>query len=143
MIDLERNNTVMKRTILLLTVLFLSISVWSQELTSDKKYDFALILEESENENYRFTSTNFYTQLNKKPVLSFISYVEFPIKEEKETWEFGETKNEYSPVINLNQLNQSIPKFTNFSPYAKQHLDNAQGKMKILKGYDFCGRPLY
>ena len=104
----------MKRTILLLTVLFLSISVWSQELISDKKYDFALILEESENENYKFTSTNFYTQLNKNPVLSFISYVEFPIKEEKEIWKFGEIKNEYSPIINLNHLTSIYTKVYKF-----------------------------
>ncbi len=133
----------MKKIIFLIISMLISFAGWSQELTSEKVYDFALILEESKKDDYKFTSTNFYTQVNKTPVLSFVSYVEFPIKEEKETWKFGEIKKEYAPIINLNDIHQSIPKFTNFSPFAKQYLDNIQGKMKILKGYDFCVRPLY
>ena len=135
----------MKNTVLCLCFLVLTINGFSQELSSEKKYDFSNILEQSTNNDYKFTVTDFYLTTNKNTVLTFVSYIVFPIEEEKDTWRFGEnhTKNEYAPIINLDNFYNSIPKFTNFSPYAKQYVDHLQGKMKILKGYDFCGRPLY
>ncbi len=133
----------MKAVFIFVFIFFVATPLFSQELASKKIYDFATILEESKNKELKFVVTNFYTEANNTTVLSFSISTEFPITEEKETWKFGEIREEYAPIINLENFYRSIPKFTNFSPYAKKHLDQLLGKMRILKGYDFCGRPVY
>lgn len=133
----------MKRVSLLATALLISSSLFTQDL-ADKKYDFTMILNDNMYEEPQFTATNFYTQLNKNTVLSFNSSIEFPIIEEKDTWKFGDVRDDYETIINLDNFYQSIPKFTNFSPYAQKQMDILKGRqVKILRGYDFCGRPLY
>lgn len=133
----------MNKRIFIILVFIMPVIAFAQELSADKRYNFALILEENKNEDHQFVASDFYTQLNKNTILSFVSYVEFPVIEEKEAWKLGEVKEHYKPIINLDNFYRSIPKFTNFSPYAQKQINNLKGEMKILKGYDFCGRPIY
>ncbi|MCF6347552.1 MAG: hypothetical protein L3J20_04530 [Flavobacteriaceae bacterium] len=121
----------------------LFLLVWnfgfSQELSSEKEYDFAKLFEEIQNDNLVFEIT--FSQ--DKSILSFFkSQIIFPLVEEKEMMNFnkGNRQKEFTPKILFDNIYQKPPNFTIDLSNGQQ----AQGNHhKILKGYDYCGRPIY
>ena len=137
------NFSIMNKAILFLIISLVTSASLAQDINSDK-LDFALLLKENKNEELQFKMTTIVFESNKNTLLPYISAVTFPIVEQKEPWTFGYLETTLQPKVNLNGFYKSIPKFTNFSPYAQKQMDFMKGRqVKILKGYDFCGRPLY
>ena len=112
----------------------------SQDLPSDKKFDFADLFEQVQNEAPVFMITIFKADEN----ITFIGYVSpviFPLEEEKEMMNFskGTRQNGFTPTISFGNVYQPKPSFTIRSSYRQQR----PGAHKILKGYDYCLRPIY
>ncbi len=113
---------------------------FSQELSSDRNYNFAELFEQVKNETPVFLVTSF--EIRKE--LFFIPdrfLIVFPLVEEKELLDFskGTRQKNYTPVISFGNFYEKKPSFTFRSSYGQQ----GHGKHKILKGYDYCLRPIY
>ena len=130
----------MSRFILcLLFLLVWSVGV-SQDISSDKKIDFTALFEQVQNETPVFEITLF--KIDENLVLSFYtSPIIFPLVEEKQMMDFskGTRQNGFSPNISFDNVYQPKPSFTIRSSYRQQR----PGAHKILKGYDYCLRPIY
>ncbi len=130
----------MKNVILSLLFLLVWNVNFSQELSSDKKYNFAELFEQVRNETPVFMVT--FSKEN-KILLFYKSQIVFPLVEEKEMMNFskGNRQREFKPtIISFGNFHQRKSSFTIHSSYKQQ----AQGgQLKILKGYDYCLRPIY
>lgn len=129
----------MKNILLCLALLVISINGFSQDLASTKKYDFAELFEEIKKDNPVFTVT---FSIDNKTLFFYKSEIVFPLVEEKEMMNFskGNRQKEFKPTISFGTSHQSKSNFTIHSSYARQAKSN---QLKILKGYDYCGRAIY
>ncbi|HHC79447.1 MAG TPA: hypothetical protein ENK46_06155 [Flavobacteriia bacterium] len=130
----------MNKFILVLLSLFVWNVTTSQDIASDKRYDFAKLFEQVQNESPVFMVTFFKVDKN-LAVLAYSSYIVFPIVEEKELLDFskGMRQKEVKPTLTFGNFHSKKPSFTFHSSFGQQ----TQGKHKILKGYDYCLRPIY
>jgi hypothetical protein len=129
----------MKNILLCLVLLVISINGFSQDISSDKKYNFEELFEQVKNNNPVFTVT--FSKEN-RILLFYRSQIIFPLVEEKEMMNFskGNRQREFKPTISFGTSHQSKLNFTIHSSYARQSQSN---QLKILKGYDYCLRPIY
>ncbi len=129
----------MKNILLCLVLLVISVNGFSQDLASTKKYDFSELFEQVKSDSPVFEIT--FSQ-DKSILLFFKSQITFPLVEEKEMMNFskGNRQREFKPTISFDTSHQSKSNFTIHSSYARQAQNN---QLKILKGYDYCGRPIY
>ncbi len=130
----------MKNRLLCLILLMISINVFSQDLTSTKKYDFAGLFTEVQNETPVFLITLFKVDKNLTS-LAYNSQIVFPLVEEKEMMDFskGIRQKKFTPAISFGSFYKKKSSFIIHFPYGQYE----QGKHKILKGYDYCLRPIY
>jgi len=130
----------MKNRLLCLCLLMISINGFSQDLASTKNYNFAELFAEIQNEMPVFIAT--LSEIDKG--LHFLPdnfLIIFPLIEEKETMDFskGTRQKKFTPVISFRNFYEKKPSFTIHSSYGQYE----QGEHKILKGYDYCLRPIY
>ncbi len=130
----------MKNLILILLFLLVWKVGFSQELLSDKSYNFAELFSEVQNETPVFLITLFRVD-KELTLLAYSSQIVFPLVEEKEMMDFskGNRQKNYTPAISFGNFYEKKPSFTIHSSYGQYE----QGKHKILKGYDYCLRPIY
>jgi len=130
----------MKNRLLCLFLLMISINGFSQDLASTKNYNFAELFAEVQNETPVFLITLFKVDKN-LTLLTYSSQIIFPLIEEKEMMDFskGTRQKKFTPAISFGNFYEKKPSFTIRSSYGQYE----QGKHKILKGYDYCLRPIY
>ncbi len=129
----------MKNILFCLALLVISINGFSQDLASTKKYDFGELFEQVKNDNPVFTVT---FPIDNKTLFFYKSEIIFPLVEEKEMMDFskGNRPRKFKPTISFDTPGQSKSSFTIHSSYRQQAQRN---QLKILKGYDYCLRPIY
>ncbi len=130
----------MKNRVCIFLVMLSWIFGFSQDIPSDKKYNFELLLEESHQFTPVFEMDSFK---NEEHLLFFPleSTIVFPIVEEKQPMNFsaGTRQNGFKPKISFGDFHQKKVQFKLDFSYRQQQ----PGAHRILKGYDYCLRPIY
>jgi len=127
----------------ILTILFLSVCNFgfSQELPSDINYGFDELFEQIKNGVPVFVVTSSKDK-NNAVLLFYKSQIIFPLVEEKQMMNFSEGTRQrvFTSTISFGNFHKNKLNFTVRSSYAQQVQGN---QPKILKGYDYCLRPIY